>query len=82
MILSNKIPATRLKRKSLAFHAVKDGTHYSVDDTIFFVSLLGRAFKMMNNGIYFIAIAFLVAKLFKIVIYASSRTSASQAGHE
>ena len=38
----------------------------SVYDTKSFISLLGRAFKMMKNGIYFIAIAFLVAELFKI----------------
>ena len=37
----------------------------------FFISLFERAFKMMKNGIYFIVIALLVAKLFKILIYAN-----------
>jgi len=39
-----------------------------------FYSLIGRAFKMKKNGIYFIAMAFLVAELFKILIYANKRT--------
>ena len=43
----------------------------NVRDTKFFISLLGRAFKMMKNGVYFIVIAVLVAKLFKILIYAN-----------
>ena len=43
----------------------------SVYDTKFFISLLGRAFKVMKNGIYFNAIALLVAELFKILIYAN-----------
>ena len=29
---------------------------------ILFINLLGRAFKVMKNGIYFIVIAFLVAE--------------------
>ena len=29
---------------------------------------------MMKNGVYFIVIAFLVAKLFKILIYANEKT--------
>ena len=37
----------------------------------FFIILFQRAFKMMNNGVYFIVIALLVAKLFKILIYAN-----------
>jgi len=37
----------------------------------FFILLLERAFKMMKNGVYFIVIAFLVAKLLKILIYAN-----------
>ena len=37
---------------------------------IFFINLPGRAFKVMMNGIYFIVnIAFLVAEVFKILIY-------------
>ena len=32
----------------------------------FFFRFLGRAFKMEKNGVYFILIAFFVAKLFKI----------------
>ena len=42
-------------------------------DTKIFISLLGRAFKMMKNGIYFILIVFLflVVELFKILIYAN-----------
>ena len=39
--------------------------------TIFFIHILEGAFKMMKNGIYFIVIAFLVAELFKILIYAN-----------
>ena len=35
----------------------------------FFISLFERAFKMMKDGVYFIVIALLVAKLFKVVIY-------------
>ena len=37
----------------------------------FFIILWERAFKMMNNGIYFIVVALLVAELFKILIYAN-----------
>ena len=37
----------------------------------FFIDLLGRAFKVMKNGVYFIVIAFLVAELFKVFIYAN-----------
>ena len=37
----------------------------------YFISLLGRAFKVMKNGVYFIVIAFLVAELFKILVYAN-----------
>lgn len=36
-----------------------------------FISLLGKAFKMMNNGIHFILIAFLIDELFKILINAN-----------
>jgi len=32
----------------------------------FFISLFERVFKMMKNGVYFIVIALLVAKLFKM----------------
>ena len=35
----------------------------------FFFSLLARAFKMMKNGVHFIAIVFMVAELFKILTY-------------
>ena len=38
---------------------------------IFFISLLRGAFKVMENDIYFIVIALLVAELFKILIYAN-----------
>ena len=38
------------------------------------MKVLGRPFKAMKNGIYFIAIAFLVAELFKILIYANQMT--------
>ena len=37
----------------------------------FFINLLRRAFKVMKNGVYLIVIAFLVAELFKILIYAN-----------
>ena len=37
----------------------------------FFIILFDRAFKITKNGIYFIVIAPLVAKLFKILIYAN-----------
>ena len=37
----------------------------------YFISLLGRAFKVIKNGVYFIVIAFLVAELFKILVYAN-----------
>ena len=43
----------------------------SVYDMKYFISLLGRAFKVMKNGVYFIVIAFLVAELFKILVYAN-----------
>ena len=33
---------------------------------IFFIILFERAFKMIRNGVYFVVIARLVAKLFKI----------------
>ena len=36
---------------------------------IFFIILFKRAFKMMENGVYFIVIALLVAELFWILIY-------------
>ena len=36
-----------------------------------FIFLFARAFQMIKNGIYFIAIALLVAELFKILIYAN-----------
>ena len=36
-----------------------------------FISLLERAFKMMKNSFYFIVTAFLVAELFKNLIYAN-----------
>ena len=34
----------------------------------------GRAFRMMKNDIHFILIVFLVAELFKILIYANKMT--------
>ena len=37
----------------------------------FFYILFERAFKMMNNGVYFIVIALLVAELFTILVYAN-----------
>ena len=40
----------------------------------FFIDLLGRTFKVMKNGVYFIVIAFLVAELFKVFIYANEMT--------
>ena len=43
----------------------------SVYDTKFFISLIKRAFKMTNNGIYFMVIALVVVKLFKILVYAN-----------
>ena len=39
--------------------------------TQFFINLLGRAFRAMKNGVYFIVIAVLVAELFKIMDYAN-----------
>ena len=44
-------------------------------DTKFFITSLGGVFKLMKIGIYFIVIAFLVAKLFNI-----KRTCAPQRG--
>ena len=38
---------------------------------IFFMGLFLRAFKMMKNGVYFIVIVLLAAKLFKMLIYAN-----------
>ena len=38
---------------------------------IFFIILFDRAFKMMKNSVYFIAIALLIAELFTILIYAN-----------
>jgi len=37
----------------------------------FFTSLFEIAFKVIKNGIYFIVIAFFVAKLFKVLVYAN-----------
>ena len=37
----------------------------------YFINLIERAFKVMKNGVYFIVIALLVAKLFKILVYAN-----------
>ena len=37
----------------------------------FFIILFERAFKMIKYGVYSIVIAFLVAELFKILIYAN-----------
>lgn len=37
----------------------------------FFINLLGRAFKVMKNGLYFVVIAFSVAELLGILICAS-----------
>ena len=37
----------------------------------FLIILFERVFKLMKNGVYFIVIALLVAKLFKILIYAN-----------
>ena len=42
-----------------------------VYDTKLFISLFERAFKMMKNGVYFMAIALVVAVLFKVLIYAN-----------
>ena len=36
-----------------------------------FFILFERAFKIMNNGVYFIVIALLVAELFTILVYAN-----------
>ena len=38
---------------------------------IFFIFLFERAFKMMENGVYFIVITLLVAELYYILIYAN-----------
>ena len=45
-----------------------------VYDSKFVINLLGRALKMIRDGIYFIVIAFLVVQLFKILFHASQRT--------
>ena len=54
-------------------HADKNFFHSTLAkyDTKFFIYLLGRAFKVMKNGVYFIVIAFFVAELLKILIYAN-----------
>ena len=46
------------------------GPTLSVYDTIFFAGLFERFFTVMKNGIYFIAIAFFVAELFKVLFHA------------
>ena len=38
------------------------------------MSSFGRAFKVVQNGVYFIVIAFLFAELFKILVYANYMT--------
>ena len=40
----------------------------------FFIILFERPYKMMKNGVYFIVIALLVAKLFKILSFANKMT--------
>ena len=45
--------------------------HKSVYDTKYFTSLSERAFKVIKNGIYFIVMAFFVAELFKVLVYAN-----------
>ena len=40
-------------------------------DTNFFINLLETAFKMTKNSFYFIVVELIVAKLFKILIYAN-----------
>ena len=76
-----KISLAQYKRKSilvLVFHNALsimgpllfliNGKVYMTQ--IFFINLSGRAFKKMMNGIYFfVNIAFLVAEVFKILIY-------------
>ena len=37
----------------------------------YFINLFERAFKMMKNGVYFIAVALLVAELFKVLVCAN-----------
>ena len=56
--------------KSTMRHSLDSHT-YRVYYTKFFVNVLGRAFKVMKNGVYFIIIAFSVAELFKILVYAN-----------
>ena len=46
------------------------GPTLSEYDTIFFAGLFERFFTVMKNGIYFIAIAFFVAELFKVLFHA------------
>jgi len=37
----------------------------------FFASLSEGAFGVMKSGVYFVVIAFFVAKLFKVLVYAN-----------
>ena len=46
-------------------------TNESESDTNFFINVLGRAFKMIKNGVYIIVRAFLGAELLKILHYAN-----------
>ena len=63
------------KQKYRILSVLEDLISFKVHMTrIFFISLFERTFKMMKNGVYFIVIALLVAKLFKILVYANQMT--------
>ena len=47
-----------------------------------FINLLVRDFKVIRNSVYFIVIAFMVAELLKIFIYANKGHVTSQCGHK
>ena len=51
------------------------GLYMGAYDTKFFISSFERAFRMMKNGVYFIALALLVAELLKILVYANYMNS-------
>ena len=68
MSVNNSTDQVRL---TINFYLNNTNSASSAYEAKFFIILFERAFKMMKNGVYFIVIALLVAKLFKILIYAN-----------
>ena len=75
LIARNSTLFIEIEEKNICTHPListtLDRNSLSVYDANFFINLLGRAFREMKNGVYFIVIAVLVAKLFKIIVYAN-----------